>query len=713
MTGRPLLSARWLLVCVLVVTLCPMAWADPVAPGSSDRHITLSVSSLLAQQHLSRHPLDKEMSERCLKTFLKALDPMKVYFYQSDIDEITKHKDELSDAIRKGDVSFAHTVFRTFLQRVDERVKTVDELLAIPHDFTIDEQMVVDRDATEYPRTPAEAYDRWRKRIKYDLLVQKVSKQEDAEQKSSKDAPKKDAAKPETPKTAKEEEKESRDKLARRYHSFAKRMHQTDSEELLEMYLNSFTMSFDPHTSYMSPDSQKNFDIAMSLELEGIGASLQSEDGYTIVKKIIPGGAADKDGRIKAEDKIVGVGQGDSGPIEDVIDMKLGDVVKLIRGTKNTVVRLEVMPEGSAERKVYKITREKIELKDSEAKGEIFEAGHKLDGTPYRVGVIDLPSFYRDMVGDRKGTPDFKSTTQDVLKILNDFKQKGVDAVILDLRRNGGGALNEAVSLTGLFINDGPVVQVKDSDGRVQSLNDQDSGIVWSGPLVVLISKFSASASEILAGAIQDYGRGLIVGDYSTHGKGTVQSLIDLGQKLFRLPNSPSMGALKITMQQFYRPNGDSTQKRGVLSDIELPSRTTHLDVGEADLDYPVEFDKVAPLQYQHFNYVSPVVSQLRKLSEQRVQTSEKFQKEIRNIARYKEQKAKKQVTLNEEKFLKERAEYNADKEEEKAFEKYSELNNGKIIRDYYLDEAMAIVTDYLNLQNVAKTETRAIGARN
>lgn len=720
MTRRTICAARWhhtryLLAVALLVGICPAVWADPTAPGPSDRHITLAVTSLLNRQHLSRHPLDKEISERCLTTFLKALDPMKVYFYQSDADEFMKHKDELCDAARKGDITFAYKVFRTFLERIDERVRTVDELLAEPHDFTADEQMVIDRDAAQYPRTPAEARDRWRKRIKYDLLVLKVAAKEDKEEAKLK--PKEEAPKPEAPKTEAEEAKDAREKLARRYHSFAKRMHQTDSEELLEMYLNSFTMSFDPHTSYMSPDTQKNFDIAMSLELEGIGASLMNEDGYTVVKKIIPGGAADKadkNNKIKPEDKIVGVGQGEQGPIEDVVDMKLNDVVKQIRGKKGTIVRLEVIPAGTTARKIYKLVREKIELKDSEAKGEVFEAGRKADGTPYRIGVIDLPSFYRDMAGDRRGMANFKSTTEDVRKILEDFKSKGVDAVVLDLRRNGGGALNEAISLTGLFINEGPMVQVKDADGRVQPLDDPDSGITWSGPLVVLISKFSASASEILAGAIQDYHRGLIVGDYSTHGKGTVQSLMDLGQQLFRIPNAPSMGALKITMQQFYRPNGDSTQKRGVLSDIELPSITTNLDVGEADLDYPVAFDKVDPLQYKHFDYVNPAVcNQLRQLSQPRVQSSKDFQKVVRNIARYKEQKAKKSVTLNEEKFLKERAELNADKEEEKAIEKHSELNNGAIERDYYLNEALNITTDYINLENLAKVQHDAVGARN
>jgi carboxyl-terminal processing protease len=719
-----------LLLVVLVAGLCPVVWADPT-PDPNDRHIIVAVTSLL-KRHLSRHPLDQEISERCLKTFLKQLDPMKVYFYQSDIDEFMKHKNELSSKIVNKDVSFAYMVFRTFLNRVDERVKMVDQLLAQPQDFTVDEQMATDRDAAEYPRTPAEAFDRWRKRIKYDLLVLKVNKKEDAEAKSSlqkeeeerktpKDKtdvpnfnPKKHASTWSAKKGA--EGQEAIDKLARRYHSFAKRMHQIDGEELLEMYLNAFTTALDPHTDYMSPDTFKNFEIAMSLELEGIGASLMNEDGYTVVKQIIRCGAADKDGRLTIGDKIVGVAQGDEGEMTDIVDMKLNDVVKLIRGKRETVVRLEVMTNDGTERKVYNITREKIELKDREAKGAIFDAGRKPDGSPYRVGVIDLPSFYRNMGEDRRGVPDFRSATRDVRNILDDFKRKQVDAVVLDLRANGGGSLNEAIYLSGLFIDKGPVVQVKDADGRVTPVENNETVAVWSGPLVVLVSKFSASASEILAGAIQDYNRGLIVGDRATHGKGTVQSLMDLYQQLFRLPpmpGAPSMGALKITMQQFYRPNGDSTQNRGVVSDIELPSLTTHLDVGEADLDYPVAFDRVGPLQYKHFDSVNPAIcNQLRQLSRQRVQNSEDFKKVIRNIARYKEQKARKYVTLNEEKFLKERAELNADKEAEKAIEKHSEPNEGAIERDYYLDEVLAIVVDYLNIEQLAKLQPAAVGAR-
>jgi len=694
---------------IITASVRPATWADPIGPRPEDRQITSIVRPLLLTKHLSgRHTLDKEIAGRWMKTFLKSMDPLKVYFYQSDVDEFTQHQDDLIKTIEKNDISFAYVVFQRLLQRVDERVRLVDELLAQPQDFTVDEEMVVDRDLLEYPKDPNEARDRWRKRIKYDLLVLKSDKEkkalasEDLEHKKDAKTPQAQSEKKNN--DIKKDEKTPVEKLRQRYHSFARRMHQTDADELLEIYLNSLTTSFDPHTDYMSPSTQENFDIMMRLELEGIGASLQADDSYPVVKHLVPGGAADKDSRLKVEDKIVGVGEGAEGPVVDVIDMKLNDVVKLIRGKRGTIVRLEVLTPGG-ERKTLNITREKIELKDSEAKGEIFEAGKRPDGAPFKIGVIDLPSFYMDMTGYRRGLADFKSTTRDVRVILEDFNKKGVDTVVLDLRRNGGGSLTEAINLTGLFIPEGPIVQVKDADGHVQPYYDQDSEMVWSGPLVVVTSKFSASASEILAGAIQDYGRGLIVGDHSTHGKGTVQSLLDIGQHLFfNLPNTQSMGALKVTMQQFYRPNGESTQKRGVLADIELPSRTTYYDVGEADLDYPVEFDRVDPMQYKRFDFVTPPIrDQLKRLSEQRVQATDKFQKELRNIARYKEQKAKKSITLNEEKFLKEREELNADKDEEKTFEELNNPDNKGIVRDYYLDEVLDIAVDYLNIRQVAK----------
>ena len=491
---------------------------------------------------------------------------------------------------------------------------------------------------------------------------------------------------------------------------------QTDSAELMEMYLTAMSSSFDPHTTFMSRDTLENFHINMKLKLEGIGAALQIKDGHTIVTKVIPGGAADKMGKLKPEDHIVSVGQDEDGEMVDVIHMKLSDVVKRIRGKAGTVVRLGVVPSGSTETEVYTITRAHIELKDAEARGEVFEEKVGPDGPTLRIGVIDLPSFYMDMSGARRHLTNFKSTTRDVQHILDGFKKQGVDAVILDLSRNGGGSLTEAINLTGLFIEEGTVVQVKDSDGRIHRYNDHDRGIAWEGPLVVLTSKFSASASEILAGAVKDYTRGIVVGDQATHGKGTVQSLLDIGSQLHRSFNPPNYGALKITMQQFYRPNGESTQKKGVVADVVLPSLSTHMDIGESDLDYSIDFDEVesALSDDDHFAMVNDeLVSILRSKSAERLKKSEEFQKLLETINRYVEQKKRVSVTLNEEEFLKERAEWNADKEQEKELKNQFEMDRPVFERDnYYNAEVMAITLDYvrhLRKNDLAQVNKRAV----
>jgi carboxyl-terminal processing protease len=362
-------------------------------------------------------------------------------------------------------------------------------------------------------------------------------------------------------------------------------------------------------------------------------------------------------------------------------------------------VRLEVDPADNSERKILTITRDRIELKDSEARSEIIERGKKADGTPYRLGVIQLPSFYMDMDGARLGLPDFKSTTRDVRRLLEQFNKQNVDAVVIDLRWNGGGSLTEAVNMTGLFIDDGPVVQVKGPDGRTQPYKDQEPGMAWEGPLVVIINKFSASASEIFAGAVQDYGRGVVIGDHATHGKGTVQQLFNLGEALFRIREIPNMGALKLTIQQFYRPGGDSTQNRGVVSDIELPSITTHLDVGESDLDYALAFNRVNPLQHDMYHMVeAKLIEGLRKRSQQRMAQSDYFQKATREIARYEEQKDRKTVTLNLEKFLAERKELDAEKQQEELFNDMTDPTRPVYEMDGYGEEALDITVDYLDL---------------
>jgi carboxyl-terminal processing protease len=649
--------------------------AEVAGPASNDRPITKAITILMSRQHLTRHPLDDEISNRWMTNYLKMLDPRKVFFSQADVDSFMDYKNQLDDMALQGDTSFAYRVFKKFLERLDERVKLVDELLPEAGDVTVDEELVTDPDAIAYAKDDTDMRDRWRKRVKFDLLEMATDKPP-------------------------LEGKAAEEKISKRYHHLAKRMKQTDSDELLEMYLTALTTAYDPHTSYMGAHTLEDFEIQMRLNLEGIGAALEAPEGETVVKKIIPGGAAAKDGRLKPEDKITGVGQDANGKIVPVTDMKLRDVVRLIRGHEGTTVRLEVVSKGETQPKIINIVRQQVELTDAEARSVILEAGKKADGTPYKFGVINLPSFYMDMNGAKSGRDDFKSTTRDVSRLLQDFKAKNVDAVVIDLRYNGGGSLTESIKLTGLFIDNGPVVQVKDSDGTKTQYDDTERGVEWAGPLVVLTSKFSASASEIFAGAIQDYKRGLIVGDPSTHGKGTVQSLLDLGQRLFgRLPNTPALGALKITEQQFYRPDGDSTQNRGVLSDVTLPSISAQLDVGESSLDYAMKFDHVDPVAYQQYDLVDPqIIQQLRAMSAERCKQSADFQKVLKDIEHFNKQKERKRISLNKEKFLAEKAELTPEKQEEKEIEEMNDPNRPVVKRDYYFNEVLDIATDYLQM---------------
>ncbi len=666
---------RVALVAVVMGVVAPrVGMATPEGPSATDRQITLSVRLLMERQHISTRGLDDQASERCIDTFLKDLDPWKLYFYQSDVDEFNRNRHQLDDFVRSGDVQFAYDVFNRFMQRIEERSKTAVEMIDVPHDFTLDETMVRDRKATTYPKSPEEAAERWRTRVKFELMSELADKVELEEAKT---------------------------KLRKRYGSMKKRWEQTSDDELLELYLTAMTSGFDPHSSYMSKSTLEDFNIHMRLELDGIGASLRSEDGYTTIQEIIPGGAADLDGRLKAGDQILGVGQGTSGPIEDIVDMKLKDVVALIRGKRGTVVRMEVKPiDNPKDTKIYEMSRARIELKNQEARSEIVEWGHRPGGGAYKIGIVQLPSFYMDMDGARNNVPNYKSTTRDVRRLLNEFNEQGVDAVVVDLRFNGGGSLTEAVNLTGLFIDQGPVVQVKGPDGRSQPYNDPEPGMVWSGPLAVITNKFSASASEIFAGAIQDYGRGLVIGDEATHGKGTVQQLYDLGQALFRIGKAPQLGALKMTIQQFYRPSGDSTQNQGVLADVTLPSFTQHLDVGESDLDYALPFDQVKGLRHDRYRMDDATINvELQKMSADRVAQSDEFQKDLRRIELYEQQKDRPTVTLNLEKFLKEREQLDADKEQEDIGKELSDSDRPVFdMKNHYNKEALSVVVDYLML---------------
>jgi carboxyl-terminal processing protease len=658
---------------------CRLA-AEPV-PGKDDSLVTRMVCELLQQGHVTRPMIDDTISKRLFRRYLKDLDPGKLYFLKSDIDEFKKLETELDDMLLQGDISFAYKAYQRLLERIGQRLKLIDEMLDTKHDFTVKEYLNTDPAKIDYAPNDQELRDRWRKRIKFDLLVQRLG------------------AKPLS-------EAEAVKKVRERYRGFAKRMKQLDNYDLMEVYLSGLTASLDPHSSYLSPNTLEDFDISLRLRLEGIGALLKEENGQTVVVEAVPGGAAAKDGRLKANDKIIAVAQGD-GKFVDIIDMRLREAVKLIRGPKGTKVDLKVVPAGKLEPIVYTLTRQQIEIKSQAARYEIIEQGKKANGQPYKIGVIDLPSFYAAAPGSQAG--DVKSASKDVRRILNELKAKDVDGVILDMRRNPGGFLAEAVALAGLFIDEGPVVQVKEPNRGVRRHNDPERGVVYGGPLMVLISRSSASASEIVAAALQDYGRALVVGDSATHGKGTVQAVIDLGEQL-QAARAPKLGALRLTMQQFYRVNGDSTQNRGVASDVVLPSLTEYLATPEKDLDHALAFDQVKPAQHQDAGMISPELKALLKdRSAERVKASKDFAKFAKDIERLKSLRERKKVPVNEKELKEQMTKEEAEKAEQEKTDPDPEPKSDdpayKFRRNFINDEILNIMEDFLQRKKLLPTQ--------
>lgn len=643
------------------------------APKPEFTQISKLVSQMIEKEHLSRHPIDDTIASRAAEHYLKELDPQKLYFLKADVDSLLASKTTLDEAVKQGNLDWAYSTFKRYLERLDQRIVIAEQLVDAMHDYSLKETMVYDAKELKWAENDQELTDRWRKRIKYDLLLFRLEKTPD---------------------------QEARERLHKRYRNIKRTMHQTESDDILEIFLTSISASFDPHSSYMSPRSETDFKIQMRLSLDGIGAALKGEDGYTTVAQIVKGGAADRDGRLKVKDRIVGVGQKQE-EIVDVVDMKLSNVVSLIRGERGTKVYLRVIPDGSTETKILDLTRDKVELKEQEVKGEIIDVSTRIEGTRGRVGVIHVPSFYRDFAGQDAGIPDFKSTTRDVKAVLKDFASKGgVDAIVIDLRFNGGGALAEAIELSGLFIEEGPIVQVKDPRGNVRALDDEDPRMDYKGPLVVVCNRLSASASEIFAGVIRDYQRGIVVGDTTTHGKGTVQSVMPVSKRLFDFAAGPERGALKLTIQQFYRVNGDSTQKLGVPSDVILPSLIDHMDLGEASLDNVMAFDKVAKADHRVYSMVpNAIISLLRDRSKARVAASQKFHDVAVNIQKYLSRKKRKSISLNEEELRNERLE-----EEEKS-KKEADDPAGKeegpfFPKEAYNDELLAITLDYVSALN-------------
>lgn len=715
----------WGVSFILALTLCSALCAQqtatttsktaPLTLTSQEKNISKSVEAMLKAFHLSKKPTDEVLSERAFDLYFKSLDPWKTYFLASDIAEFGQKKKEIGAMVTSGNIGYAFDIFNHYVKRGDERLETLYEILEGPIDLDTNEEMVIDPKLLEYPKTREEARKRLEQRVKYELLNQKAELIDRAEKKveeEAKKAEKENRAVSPVPPAVTDIDTLKR-KLRRRYFFSNQNVHQWTNHEVLERFLTAVANAYDPHTSYMSPSTFENFMIQMRLNLDGIGATLQSSDGIVLIHKLVPNGPAAKSTLLEEKEYIVAVGQGTEGPMLDIYGLKLDDVVSKIRGKGGTQVRLEVIPQnasehygdfkdgkaGKPESRIVTLTRERVNLEESAAKSQIFEVGLKPDQTPYKIGIINLPSFYSDTEALRRGV-EGRSTSRDVRNILRQFTEEGVDTVVMDLRFNGGGSLPEVVRVTGLFIETGNVVQTKEIGRPISSLDDNDPSVEWTGPFIVLVNKFSASASEILAGAIKEYNRGLIIGDSKTHGKGSVQELKEIGDALFRgTPNPPNLGVLKLTVSGYYLPNGISPQQRGVESDILLPSLTDCLDeYSEKDLDYPLSFEDIPKNKsYPNFPYVNELILRgLREKSEDRVQKNGEFKKVLRDIQTTNDLKQRKTRTLNEKKFFDEHDRLKAERQETEKIEEATSSDN-KIVRDYYLDEVMSIAIDWLS----------------
>jgi carboxyl-terminal processing protease len=645
----------------------------PLKPGPDDGKIAFTTAWMLEHSQFLRRNFDENVSSKFLDRYLETYDPERMHFLQADIAGFEHYRTNLHLLTlpfrgRRPDTSPACEVFNRFMERLKQQVAYVDQIL--DHErftFDTDERVVLNRKELPYPKNMDEARKLWRDRLRAEYLQEKLA-ESGVKKKAAPGAPKEADTGEAVPKVAakpKSEHEEIVEILRRRYHRNLRLFGEFNDEDVLGFYLTALAHVYDPHSEYMTHSQLENFSIAMNLGLEGIGAELRSEDGYCTILHLLPGPAL-KSKQIKENDRIVAVAQSNSPPV-DLVDMRLNKAVQLIRGPKGTQVTLTIQPAGAdaSARRCVTLIRDRIKLEDEEAKAKVIELpdGH---GGNLRLGVIDLLSFYATM--DLTGPHDRsepKSTSVDVTKLLNKLKKENVKGVILDLRRNGGGSLEEAIRLTGLFIKEGPVVQVRNWDGLIEQDRDPDPGVVYDGPLIVLTSRLSASASEILAGALQDYARGLIVGDSSTHGKGTVQSLVGVNMyytNMFHtagLTNDP--GAMKITIKKFYRPSGASTQRIGVVPDIILPSvMGESKEIGESTLENALEPDSVPSTDYERLNLVAPYLAELRKQSSQRLTADPEFAYVRQDIEIYKKFQADKSVSLNEKQRLKQKEEDDA-----------------------------------------------------
>ncbi|KFN50105.1 hypothetical protein P873_08235 [Arenimonas composti TR7-09 = DSM 18010] len=560
-------------------------------------------------------PLDDAMSAEIHRRYLEALDPQKLFFTATDIARFDAWRLSHDDAIRQQSFDPAFEIYRTYLERLDERVAHARRLVAQPFDFTVDEEWRYDREEAPWASNAGELDEQWRKYVKNDALrLHLAGRAAD----------------------------DIRRTLDKRYAGMQERAHELRAEDVFEMFMNAYATSIDPHTSYLAPRSAEDFDMQMRLSLEGIGAILQRQDEFVVIRTIVPGGPAQLGGKLAVGDRVVAVGQGDSGAMTDVVGWRIDDVVALIRGRKGSTVRLDVLPaEAGVDASPTRVTivRDKVKLEQQAAQKQVIDVGDR------RIGVIELPTFYLDFEARRRGDRDARSATADVARLLRELREENVDGVVIDLRDNGGGSLLEAIELTGLFIDTGPVVQVVETGGRTTVSRDEVAGVAWDGPLAVLVNRSSASASEIFAAAIQDYGRGLIIGE-PTFGKGTVQNLIDLDR--FPSKGDAKMGKLKLTVAQFFRVDGGTTQHAGVVPDLAFPVTLDASEFGESTYDNALPATRIRPAPHANLGNLAALRPQLLSRHEERVVDDQEFQWWASDIATFRADRARKTVSLNE-----------------------------------------------------------------
>ncbi|MFO1477557.1 MAG: carboxy terminal-processing peptidase [Verrucomicrobiota bacterium] len=666
---------------------------EGLKPTTQDGRVAYLVARLLERFHYTHHPFDQTVSSEFLDRYLDTLDPQHLYFLQGDLAQFERYRTNL-DHLTLTDSALADTtpafeIFDRFVERLKQRFAYSDELLKQgDFKFDTDEKILISRKDAPYPDNLEDARKLWKERLRYEYLQEKLALEQPGKKAAGTNVL-----------TPEKIHQQIVDTLTHRYQRILRVYTDWNDEDVLGLYLTALAHVYDPHSDYFNREAMGNFEMSMNLQLFGIGAELRSEDGYCKIARLLPGPAA-KSGEVKEGDRIIAVGQSNSPPV-DIVDMSLSKAVQLIRGPKGTQVRLTIIPAGDpTARRVVSLIRDEIPLEDQAAKGRIFDFTNSA-GQRVRIGFIDLPSFYAplELTGLKRSPLEIEpghSTSADVARLLNKFKEENVNGVILDLRRNGGGSLEEAVKLTGLFIKDGPVVQVKSSDGSVSVDEDMDPSVTWEGPLLVMTSRISASASEIVAGALQDYGRAILVGDSSTHGKGTVQNLNPLQPYLSRIApllrssagtNNP--GALKVTIRKFYRASGASTQLKGVMPDIVLPSVLNYWkDLGESSLENPLPWDTIPGADYEKLDLVRPYLPELLKRSSERVATNQDFAYIREDIDQYRKLEADKMISLNEQQRLKEMREMEG-RDKARNQERQSRKPSGETVYEITLKQAL------------------------